>query len=217
LESHPAVLNLLNDLKLIIANTVNQSQLFQSPVAVFDGLMAYMCHNSHLPCNGSRCVTSEQVKQLIAYIEFHGKQLAISQVFQHINWLKIYGFLNELIRRVSDGSKQTFLLYSAHDLTIVALASALDFFDGNLPPYASRVIFETYKHNVNHNIYLRIIYNGKDVTRFTEICKLNPSKCLTLNTQQKIYLINFNDFVEFIELKFKYFTQTSVYQKACDV
>ncbi len=218
LESHSAVLNLLEDLKPIIAININQSQLFQTPVAVFDGLMAYMCHKSRLPCADGNCVTLEHVKQLIAYIEFHGKQLATSHTFKHLNWLKIYGFLNQLVNRINEvESKESFLLYSAHDITIVALASALDFFDGNLPPYASRVIFETYRHNLNDNMYLRIIYNGKDVTRFTEICKTNFSHCLPFDTKDNMHLINVNVFSDFIKEKFKSITKTSDYQKACNL
>lgn len=218
LESHPAVLKLLDDIKPIIANSTNASHLFQSPVAVFDGLMAFMCHNSYLPCNDRNCVTLEHVQQLITYIEFHGKQLAISQIFKHLNWLKIYGFLNELIKGIIDvENKHKLFLYSAHDITIVALASALDFFEGNLPPYASRVIIETYSHNNNNNIYLRIVYNGKDVTRFTEICKQKVSHCLPFNAKDKVHLINLNIFSDFIKDKFKSITKTSNYETACSL
>ena len=218
LSSHPAVVTLIDDLKSIIANNRSESQLFLSPVALFDGLMAYMCHNSGLPCDDQKCVTLEDVKQLISFIEFHGKQLSLSDEFKHLEWLKIYGFLNHLINRMNGTqSKHKLTLYSGHDITIVALTSALQLFDGVIPPYASRVIFETYVHKnkTNSNIFLRIIYNGKDMTRFTQICKTNPSKCLTFESKQ-IYLISLKDFKRYVLEKFKYFTQTNEYSKACN-
>ena len=188
LSSHPAVVKLMGDLKLIIANNNNESRLFETPIALFDGLMAYMCHKTALPCLNDRCVTLEEVKQLISFIEFNGKHLVVSNVFRHMNWLKIYGFLNHLIELIADKVSATKLtLFSGHDITIVALASALDFFDGTIPPYASRVVFEAFVDNTKDlNIYLRIIYNGKDVTRFTEICRQNPTKCFVsrLKTNQ---------------------------------
>ncbi|XP_054159118.1 2-phosphoxylose phosphatase 1-like [Oppia nitens] len=252
LGQHPAVSELLADLKLIVANNSADSRLYESPVALFDGLMAYMCHNSGLPCNDDddddnvnrrRCVTLDKVKELVTFVEFHGKQMLVSDVFRHINWLKIYGFLKTLVKSVVDiNSPQNrdnrFVLYSGHDITIVALASALDFFDGIIPPYASRVIFEVYEQshgsttgdsssntNTNNNkYYLRIVYNGKDVTRFTEICKLSPQKCHQFNSRQQINnnnnninLISVNDFSDFIDDKFLQITQTMDYQKACDL
>ncbi|CAG2106243.1 unnamed protein product [Medioppia subpectinata] len=48
--------------------------------------------------------------------------------------------LSDLKSIIAQNSNET------HDITIVSITSALNFFDGNLPPYASRVIFETYRH-----------------------------------------------------------------------
>ena len=215
LSSNRDIVKLIAKIKPIIAYNSNVSKLFDSPIAIFDGLMAYMCHNSALPCDDKRCVTVEEAKQLVFYIELHGKHLAASQVFKHSNWFKIYGFLHHLVKQITNlENKKKFILYSGHDITIVALAAALDFFDGIIPPYASRVVFEAYKHKSGDN-YLRVIYNGKDVTHFTEICKLNPTKCLYFTQKHNIFLINVKDFSDFIVRKFESFTQTLDYQTAC--
>lgn len=218
LESQPPIKRLVYDLGLIISPHENIStQLYQTPVSIWDGLMAYFCHFQKLPCDSKGdCASHDNIGQILSYIKIHGKEMAESHTFRHMNWLKVYGFFNELVKHFNDESDQHKLnLYSAHDLTIVAVSSALGFFDGKLPQYASRVIFELYKHSNNFN-YFRIIYNGKDVTGLTEICKMNPYDCLTLKGSNA-KLIDVLAFNKYVKDRFEMITNAKNYNDACDL
>uniref|UniRef100_A0A3P9HRA6 Acid phosphatase 2, lysosomal n=1 Tax=Oryzias latipes TaxID=8090 RepID=A0A3P9HRA6_ORYLA len=57
--------------------------------------------------------------------------------------------LNAILRNFSDavekGSKLKFIMYSAHDSTLITLQAALDIYNGLLPPYAACQLFEFYQ------------------------------------------------------------------------
>lgn len=220
LESHPAVIKLLSQLRPIISPNKNITNLFNSPVTIFDSLMAYVCHKSDLPCaNDGRCITLDHVRQLIAFIDFHGKQLATSATFKHLNWLKIAGFLEELLRHFEneDDRWHKLVLFSAHDITLVPIASVFDVFDGGLPIYASRIVFEVYKHSHGERLYFRVLYNGKDLTRYSEICKADEGNCLQVLNSKKVKssLIAVEAFRTFITQTFQAMTKATNYKEAC--
>ncbi|KAM4524292.1 testicular acid phosphatase homolog isoform 3-T3 [Odontesthes bonariensis] len=57
--------------------------------------------------------------------------------------------LNAILRNFSDaveqGSALKFIMYSAHDSTLITLQAALDVYNGLLPPYAACQLFEFYQ------------------------------------------------------------------------
>jgi hypothetical protein len=76
-----------------------------------------------------------------------------------------------------------FTLYSGHDTVIAPVLAALGIFDHSCtwPPYASRIAFELWKSNLKlagnleqnnsiYDYYVRVVFNGKDVTRFIPSC-----------------------------------------------
>jgi hypothetical protein len=68
-----------------------------------------------------------------------------------------------------------FILYSGHDSTIEPLATAIGVSNGSWPKYASRLVFELYGQVANTSseadAYIRVLYNGKDVTHHLIFCK----------------------------------------------
>ena len=84
------------------------------------------------------------------------------------------------------GSNLKFVLYSGHDSTITPLSVSLGFGGSTHPPFASRIVFELYENKSNsRDIFLRILYNGQDVTKLVIFCRgkttldgLCPMKCL---------------------------------------
>lgn len=66
-----------------------------------------------------------------------------------------------------NGDKVT--IYSGHDNTIIPLLLSLGYRMPTWPPYASRLILELYKSRDNTH-YIRLVYNGVDITRNISIC-----------------------------------------------
>lgn len=66
--------------------------------------------------------------------------------------------LADLLDKVRKGrEKSKFRLYSAHDDTLAGLLSGLQAFNSALPPFASSLLFEVYRHQAG--FYIDIIYN----------------------------------------------------------
>jgi hypothetical protein len=76
-----------------------------------------------------------------------------------------------------------------------------DLFDGEFPSFASHFIFENYRNKNTNENYLRIIFDGKDVTALTEFCRVESMDCLKLETN--LELIKVNKFKAFIQNKFE--------------
>ncbi|KAA8581656.1 hypothetical protein FQN60_003237 [Etheostoma spectabile] len=55
--------------------------------------------------------------------------------------------LRNFSRAVEQGSTLKFIMYSAHDSTLITLQAALDVYNGLLPPYAACQLFEFYQEN----------------------------------------------------------------------
>ncbi|KAH0475324.1 MAG: uncharacterized protein KVP18_004415 [Porospora cf. gigantea A] len=78
------------------------------------------------------------------------------------------------LRTLNNGSFPKFLLYSAHDTTVMPILAALDIWNANgLPriysPYASMLNFEYYEKAGEY--FVRIVYNGEVITPRLEGCK----------------------------------------------
>lgn len=172
LKNHPAVLLLLDQLGEILSPGGNTTE-FQSPRPVMDGLMGFVCQRKPLPCTDSRCATMEHVGNIISYVDWEGKQLSQDLSFRRSSVLKAYNLVARIHRGLRDtlegASKAKFHFFSGHDINLIPVASMLGFDDGMIPPYASRIVFEAYSGRGDH--FVRILYNGKDVTRHTYFCK----------------------------------------------
>ncbi|XP_035603667.1 testicular acid phosphatase homolog [Oncorhynchus keta] len=75
--------------------------------------------------------------------------------------------LNAILRNFSkameQGSTLKFIMYSAHDSTLITLQAALDVYNGLLPPYAACQLFEFYQED--HGSYSLDLYYRNDSSR----------------------------------------------------
>lgn len=95
-------------------------------------------------------------------------------------------------RRPRAGGEEVFTLSSAHDVTVAPLLSALGLEDARFPRFAARVVFELWKSPpamygkprrkgkgkgemskvpTDGELFIRVLYNGEDVTFQTAFCR----------------------------------------------
>lgn len=85
-----------------------------------------------------------------------------------------------LIREIVDGLDTLFdpatphlAVLAAHDTVVAPLAAALNVFDGKWPPLATRLVFELWRDPIRGSRYLRVLYNGLDLTKQVPGCALS--------------------------------------------
>lgn len=165
------------------------SRIFEQPVKMIphitgigDALAPTFCHDLPLPCRhdskspseNANCVTlslmGEIWKEIINELKSNNDSTYIEAAT-----LKLYPVLHEIATHMNNLRSSTFaprfVLYSGHDVTLTPLLLLFGLHDGKWPPYASRFIFETLHHETTNEYYLRLVYNGKDVTREVTFCK----------------------------------------------
>ena len=178
-KSHPGVIELVHKLSSIVKENPGAADIV-NPIIMRDALMAYTCHNHKLPCVDGVCVQPEDVSSIISYEEWENKQKK-SRAKNRASKLKTYGLLKSIVQTMDtmmrDG-KPKVVVYSGHDKTLNYILSSLDVPIYQLPHYASRIILEVYRNNSSKaqtgqyrlDYFFRIIYNGKDVTKFLSFC-----------------------------------------------
>jgi len=190
-------------------------------IIVTDGLMAYLCHATPFPSRDGRSVTKDDAERIMAFVEAQNKRLSKDHSFLQHNMLKIYGYLQFLVKRFKqianvEETYPRFSLFSGHDFTLISVASVLGFWDYQMPPYASRVVFEVYRQQDNPTAYVRILYNGKDVTENTDVCKKSPegespsSNCMSFSGEKSnsFTVIPSNEFESFVSTRFNQLATT---------
>lgn len=106
--------------------------------------------------------------------------------------------VKQMMRMVSENGP-SLVLYSGHDLTIEQLTTTLGLYnDPLLLRYGARVVFEVYqnsgeKHNGAKGAYVRLLVNGRDVTRQVGFCKN-----FVFLDENKVALCKIEDFVRFL-------------------
>ena len=156
-----------------------------------DALSAYECHNISLPCyvDGERCYTKELVDKLWRLRDIKTQDDARNQFHHTSARLRVQPLLSYIFRHMEKAVTQSslkFALYFGHDSSITPLLVSLGFGGSTHPPYASRIVFELYENKSNSSdFFLKILYNGQDVTRSVIFCRgkttpdgLCPMKCL---------------------------------------
>lgn len=94
-------------------------------------------------------------------------------------WAEITDNLHAIL---DNKSYKKLALFSGHDTTLMPLLATIDVFDGTWPPYASMVILEVHRLNLQDETFssghaFRLLYNGKVITDRliecdTELCDL---------------------------------------------
>ncbi|XP_075541277.1 2-phosphoxylose phosphatase 1 [Dermacentor variabilis] len=210
LKNHLAVVQLLNTLGKVLSPQGNNSE-FVAPRPIMDGLMGFVCQRKPLPCADHHCATMEHVGNVISYVDWEGRQLSQDLSFRRSSILKAHYLLARIhrgLRDFMDGTSKTkFLFFSGHDINLIPVASTLGFDDGTIPPYASRIVLEAYS-NAKKERFIRVLYNGKDMTRHTHFCK-------SIRAGVDMELCPFGNFTTFLQQDvFKLFSAKS-FAAAC--
>uniref|UniRef100_A0A667XCX1 Acid phosphatase 2, lysosomal n=1 Tax=Myripristis murdjan TaxID=586833 RepID=A0A667XCX1_9TELE len=112
---------------------------------VYDTLTCQRIHNLTLP----RWATQEVLDTLRKIASFEVMYSILSHKRKEKARLSGGVLLNAILRNfskaVEQGSTLKFIMYSAHDSTLITLQAALDVYNGLLPPYAACQLFEFYQ------------------------------------------------------------------------
>lgn len=112
---------------------------------VYDTLNCQRIHNLTLP----RWVTRDVLDTLKKIASFEVMYSLLSHKRKEKARLSGGVLLNAILRNFSkameQGSTLKFIMYSAHDSTLITLQAALDVYNGLLPPYAACQLFEFYQ------------------------------------------------------------------------
>jgi lysosomal acid phosphatase len=127
-------------------------------VPIGDNLNVRMLNDVPMP----KGVSEKEAKEIIKIARW-----AQAQAFRprRISCFIAKVFLDELgvnLQKAVD-NKQTYkyILYSAHDSTVMPVISAIGVPLDSTPPYASNISFELFK--TDENYYVNVRYNGKDI------------------------------------------------------
>uniref|UniRef100_A0A8D0CVB1 Acid phosphatase 2, lysosomal n=1 Tax=Sander lucioperca TaxID=283035 RepID=A0A8D0CVB1_SANLU len=114
---------------------------------VYDTLTCQRIHNLTLP----RWATQDVLDTLKRIASFEVMYSILSHKRKEKARLSggvlLNGILRNFSRAVEQGSTLKFIMYSAHDSTLITLQAALDVYNGLLPPYAACQLFEFYQEN----------------------------------------------------------------------
>jgi hypothetical protein len=116
-------------------------------------------------------------------------------------WLRAEGLLGHIVGHVKEAPHKMTLLFG-HFGNIIAVTAAFGFHEGNIARWSMRLAFEVYerKHGSYIETYIRIIYDGQDVTPKSIFCTQQKA-CFTLKNpgESHVYhLIPSQAFIAFI-------------------
>ncbi|XP_008117844.1 2-phosphoxylose phosphatase 1 isoform X2 [Anolis carolinensis] len=141
-----------------------------------DSMLCHFCHNVSFPCTKNGCIDIEHFKVIKTHQLEDEKERQLKKYYYFYALLATHPLLNQTVsrmQRIADGKKEElFALYSAHDVTLSPVLSALGITEARFPRFAARLLFELWtdgKKNKEH--YIRILYNGVDVTFQTSFCR----------------------------------------------
>ena len=173
---------------------------------VYDIHMVHACHGLTLPGIGDTCTTPRALVDIASALNNNGMANQKSPIWQRITRLKMMPLLHEIYKRMEglaeNRTREKFVLYSGHDTTIEPLITTLGITDGTWPPYASRLVFETYSfnHNGHKHYLLRVLFNGEDVTARLIFCRPEGNE-VKLNDDGMCSQEDFEDFIESSSMK----------------
>eukprot|EP00062_Callorhinchus_milii_P000607 gi/632934773/ref/XP_007886403.1/ PREDICTED: acid phosphatase-like protein 2 isoform X2 [Callorhinchus milii] len=179
-----------------------------------DSLLCHFCHNVSFPCTEHGCIDLKHFKVIKAHQLEDEQDRQSKKLYYKYALLATHPILNQTVSRmlrVAQGKKDEILaLYSAHDVTVAPLLSALGVTEARFPRFAARIVFEIWQ-NVNDKKkqhFVRVLYNGDDVTFQTTFCRDH-------RVHSKQLLCPFENFVRFVRKDmFAVFNSTNYYD-AC--
>lgn len=158
-----------------------------------DALLCHLCHGLPFPCASPHlspasvnkaCLTLKHfsvIRQQQRDDEQERKEVGI---YRRFAVLAAHPFLNRtavrMERAARSNTEPVFALASAHDITMAPLLSALGLEGAGFPRFAARLVFELWKSPDSKgkgtrggvgNAYVRVLYNGEDLTFETAFCR----------------------------------------------
>lgn len=185
--------------------------------AILDVIMSYTCHKMAIPCisKTKQCFTHDLIADMWSVSDEINSLELKSPTRTKYNDLMMYPLMREIAIRyqnITTGiSNNKLTLYSGHDKTLTPLTVAFGINDAKWPPYASRLVMELYFHQLSSLYYLRVIYNGRDVTNKLRFCdKLKQ-------TGDGIVLCPLSEYLKFVFHDQMLLYNSTSYIKACAV
>lgn len=141
-----------------------------------DSMLCHFCHNVSFPCTRNGCIGMEHFKVIKTHQIEDERERREKKLYLGYALLGAHPILNQTIsrmQRAAEGRKEEiFALYSAHDVTLSPLLSALGLTEARFPRFAARLIFELWQDREKPSEHsVRILYNGVDVTFHTSFCQ----------------------------------------------
>lgn len=186
------------------------------PSTLKDMILHYACHDQIPDCSVEEpiCLNSTTIIPLDYYLKREAEVSSSGLNLKKAGILRVYGLLNNIDQQIlswinmSKKRKSKSLLnlpyfhfFSGHDLTLMYILASLRIYDGYLPHFASRLTFEILQKRSQY--YLRILWNGLDVTK--KICPSSLTYC------------NARILVNFLHTEMKRHFQTEEFLEACEV
>eukprot|EP01060_Flectonema_neradi_P000924 TRINITY_DN10545_c0_g1_i1.p1 TRINITY_DN10545_c0_g1~~TRINITY_DN10545_c0_g1_i1.p1 ORF type:complete len:464 (+),score=55.13 TRINITY_DN10545_c0_g1_i1:43-1434(+) len=154
----------------------------KSTTDLADAIHAGACHEHSLPCGDGGCLSATTAAALLkAADQFYCDRFAGSNGGLRAAKLAMYPFMKSVstgLQSIAEGTSKTpFRVYFGHDTVIAPILSSLGAFDCRWPPYASRIAIELWSDESTPDSHLvRILYNGKHISRNIEGCTNNGCK-----------------------------------------
>lgn len=141
-----------------------------------DSLLCHFCHNVSFPCTKNGCIDIDHFKVIKTHQLEDEKARQAKKYYYLYALLATHPILNQTVnrmQRIAEGKREElFVLYSAHDVTLSPVLSALGITQARFPRFAARLVFELWKDGKKFNEhFIRILYNGVDVTFQTSFCR----------------------------------------------
>uniref|UniRef100_A0A673TAK6 2-phosphoxylose phosphatase 1 n=1 Tax=Suricata suricatta TaxID=37032 RepID=A0A673TAK6_SURSU len=141
-----------------------------------DSMLCHFCHNVSFPCTRNGCIDMEHFKVIKTHQIEDERERREKKLYVGYALLGAHPILNQTItrmQRAAEGRKEeVFALYSAHDVTLSPVLSALGLTEARFPRFAARLIFELWQDREKPSEHsVRILYNGVDVTFHTSFCQ----------------------------------------------
>lgn len=151
--------------------------------SAFDFLSQFTCRKLQLPCNNGSCFLEGHVNLLWRHLQYYSRKLALNSDFESKCRIEMHPLLTEIASRFNsfvgknwlEAAPPQVLVYSGHDVTVTPLLIALGVPLGSWPPYASRLVFEQLRDTKRSRHYIRVLFNGADVTRKLRFCRKQDS------------------------------------------
>ncbi|XP_036188276.1 2-phosphoxylose phosphatase 1 isoform X1 [Myotis myotis] len=141
-----------------------------------DSLLCHFCHNLSFPCTGNGCIDMEHFKAIKTHQMEDERERREKKLYLGYALLGAHPILNQtvgrMLRAAEGRSEEVFALYSAHDVTLSPVLSALGLTEARFPRFAARLIFELWQDRDEPREHaVRVLYNGVDVTFHTSFCQ----------------------------------------------